>query len=309
MEYIIILVSAIIIDLALGDPPNAFHPVAWLGKVISYLVRGGTGLPPIAQFSYGIVSVLITLALFVTPVYFVLVYLKSMSFIAYIIVGALLFKSTFSVKGLRRAALKIRTPLQEQKLAEARFELRALVSRDTANLSESQVISAAVESLAENSCDSFVAPLFYFLLFGIPGAMAYRVINTFDAMIGYHGQWEFLGKFAARADDVANYVPARISALLIVMAARISNNSMSGAWRIMVRDHSNTPSPNAGWTISAVAGALGVQLEKRGHYELGDTHFPLSVNTIDASWRIVITAAVVWGLMAIITEVIRFVVT
>lgn len=309
MEYIIILASAIIIDLALGDPPSAFHPVAWLGKVISYLVRGGIGLPPVAQFIYGTVSVLITLALFVVPVYFLLVYLQSISFLAYVVVGGLLFKLTFSVKGLRRAALKIRAPLLGNKLAEARFELRALVSRDTANLNEGQVISATVESLAENSCDSFVAPLFYFLLFGIPGAIAYRVINTFDAMIGYRGQWEFLGKFAARVDDVANYIPARISALMIVMAARISNNSMSGAWRIMVRDHSNTPSPNAGWTISAVAGALGVRLEKRGHYALGDSNFPLSVNTIDASWRIVITAAVGWGLVAIITEVIRFVVT
>ncbi len=309
MEYIIILGLAIIIDLALGDPPNALHPVAWLGKVISYLARGGTGLPPAAQFIYGIVLVLIALALFVVPVYLILVYLQSISFLAYVVVGGLLFKLTFSVKGLRRAALKIRAPLLRNKLAEARFELRALVSRDTTNLNESQVISATVESLAENSCDSFVAPLFYFLLFGIPGAIAYRVINTFDAMIGYHGQWEFLGKFAARVDDVANYVPARISALMIVMAAGISNNSMPGAWRIMVRDHNKTPSPNAGWTIGAVAGALGVQLEKRGHYELGDNHFPLSVNTIDASWRIVITAAVGWGLVAIMTEVIRFVVT
>ncbi len=307
MEYIIILASAIIIDMALGDPPNAFHPVAWLGKVISYLVRGGTGLPPVAQFIYGIVLVLITLVLFVVPVYFVLVYLQSISFLAYVMVGGLLFKLTFSVTGLRRAALKIRTPLQEQRLAEARLELRALVSRDTTNFSEGQVVSATVESLAENNCDSFVAPLFYFLLFGIPGAMAYRVINTFDAMIGYHGRWEFLGKFAARADDVVNYIPARISALMIVMAAGISNNSMSVAWRIMVRDHNKTPSPNAGWTISAVAGALGVRLEKRGCYELGDNHFPLSLDTIDASCRIVITAVVVWGLVAIITEVIRFV--
>ena len=139
--------------------------------------------------------------------------------------------------------------------------------------------------------------------------MAYRMINTFDAMIGYRGRWEHLGKFAAWVDDVANYIPARISALMIVMAARISNKNTSGAWHIMLRDHNKTPSPNAGWTISAVAGALGVQLEKEGHYKLGDNSSPLSVNTIDASWQIVITAAVVWGLISIITEVIRFAAT
>ena len=309
MEYIIILPLAIIIDLVLGDPPDALHPVAWMGKLISYLVRGGARLPHAMQFTYGLVIVLFILGLFVTPVYFILVYLKSISFIAYIIVSALILKLTFAIRGLKRAAFKIRALLQAEKMAEARFELRALVSRETDDLDKSQVVSATVESLAENSCDSFVAPLFYYLLFGIPGALAYRVINTFDAMIGYRGKWEYLGKFAARVDDVANYIPARISALMIVIAARINNRDMSGAWRVVVRDHGKTRSPNAGWTIGAVAGALGVRLEKRGHYKLGDNHLPLSLDTIAASWRIVMTAAIVWSLISIITEVIRLVTT
>jgi len=309
MEFIIILLSAIIIDLALGDPPNAFHPVAWMGKVISFLCRAGASLPNAAQFIYGLAIVLFAVGLFTTPVYFLFVYLKSLSFTAYVIVGALLFKSTFSLRVLRGAALRIKRLLLEDKLAEARLELRALVSRDTADLDKSQVISATVESVAENSGDSFVAPLFYFLLFGIPGAIAYRIINTFDAMIGYRGQWEYLGKFAAWADDVANFIPARISALLMVMAARICRKDTSGAWRIMVRDHSQTPSPNAGWTMSAMAGALGVQLEKKGHYRLGDNHFRLSVSTINAAWQITMTVAIIWGVISVLTEVTRFVTT
>jgi adenosylcobinamide-phosphate synthase len=182
--------------------------------------------------------------------------------------------------------------------------LKSLVSRDTDELNKSQVISAAVESAAENICDSFVAPLFYFLLFGVPGAIACRVINTFDAMVGYHGRWEYLGRFAARLDDVANFIPARITALIIVLASPICRKNTSQAWHIMIRDHKKTESPNAGWTIGAIAGALGVQLEKAGHYKLGDNHFPLSVDTIDSSRQIILVAAIIWCLISTLAEVI-----
>ncbi|MCK4721659.1 MAG: cobalamin biosynthesis protein, partial [Dehalococcoidia bacterium] len=156
---------------------------------------------------------------------------------------------------------------------------------------------------------SFVAPLFYFLLFGVPGAIAYRIVNTFDAMVGYHGEWEYLGKFAARLDDVVNFVPARVTGLLIVLAARICRKNVSQAWRIMLRDHKKTQSPNAGWTMGAIAGALGVQLEKAGHYKLGDNHSSLSLDTIDASLQMIMVAAVIWSLLSILAEVIYFVAT
>jgi len=154
-----------------------------------------------------------------------------------------------------------------------------------------------------------VAPLFYFLLFGVPGAIAYRVVNTFDAMIGYHGKWEHLGKFAARLDDVANFIPARITALIIALAAWICKKNMQQAWHIMLRDHKKTHSPNAGWTMSAIAGALGVQLEKASHYKLGDNHYSLSLNTVDASLQMTMTVAAIWSLIAILAEVIYIVAT
>ena len=199
--------------------------------------------------------------------------------------------------------------MAEDKLAEARFELRSLVGRDTSKLDKSLMVSATVESVAENSCDSFFAPLFYFLFFGVPGAIAYRVINTLDAMIGHHGEFEYLGKFAARLDTVANFIPARITALIIVLAAWICKRNASGAWRIMLRDRRKTESPNAGWTMSAIAGALGVQLEKVGYYKLGDNHNSLSLSTIDASLQIVMTAALIWSLLLILAEVIYHVTT
>jgi adenosylcobinamide-phosphate synthase len=139
--------------------------------------------------------------------------------------------------------------------------------------------------------------------------MAYRVINTLDAMIGHHGEYEYLGKFAARLDSVANFIPARITALIIVLAAWICKKSASGAWQIMLRDRRKTESPNAGWTMSAIAGALGVQLEKVGYYKLGNNQNSLSLSTIDASLHIIMTAALIWSLLLIAVEVIYHVAT
>ncbi len=169
------------------------------------------------------------------------------------------------------------------------------------------MVAATVESVAENTCDSFVAPLFYFLILGVPGAIAYRVINTSDAMIGYHGECEYLGKFAARLDDVVNFLPARITGLMIVAAAFLSNKGGATAWRIMLRDHAKTESPNAGWSMAAAAGALRVQLQKVGHYRLGDENAPLMPQTIDATLKVSHTAVLLWALVCFIIEVMRFV--
>jgi adenosylcobinamide-phosphate synthase len=309
MEVLLILLLGLAIDVTLGEPPRVIHPVVWMGKVASFLVKGGAGHSRLTQFLYGLAITLFTVAIFVAPAYFLLSYLKGLNPVAYVVVGAMLFKVTFSLRELRRAALVVKTLLLKDKLAEARFELRSLVGRNTSQLDKSLMVSATVESVAENSCDSFVAPLFYFLLLGVPGAMAYRVINTLDAMIGYHGEFEYLGKFAAYLDSVANFIPARITALIIVLAAGIWKRNASGAWQIMWRDRRRTESPNAGWTMSAIAGALGVQLEKVGYYKLGDNHNLLSLGTIDDSLRIIMTTALIWSLLLILAEVIWYVTT
>lgn len=305
----IMLLLALVIDLILGEPPAVAHPVVWMGKVISLLIKGGRGCSPTAQFLYGLGVVLITMGIFVIPVFLALSYLKALNLFAYVIIAAMILKTSFTVTGLRRAALKVRSLLLEDKLAEARFELRALVGRDTSKLDKDLMVSATVESMAENSCDAFVAPLFYFLLFGVPGAVGYRVINTLDAMVGHHGEYEYLGKFAARLDDVANFIPARITALLIVLAAWICKRDASAAWQTILRDRRKTESPNAGWTMSAIAGALGVRLTKVGYYELGDNHHPLLTGMIDASLKLTTTVAIAWSLMLILIGVISYVTT
>jgi adenosylcobinamide-phosphate synthase len=237
---------------------------------------------------------LVVVTLFAVPAYFLLSYLRGVNFVAFIVVAALFLKLTFSFKGLRKAALKVKSLLLDEKLDEARFELRALVGRDVKTLSKPFLVSATVESVAENSCDSFVAPLFYFLIFGVPGAIAYRAVNTLDSRIGYHGRYEYLGKFASRLDDVLNYIPARLTAILLVLAAFLSRNSGRKSWQVALSDHSKTESPNAGWPMAATAGALNIQLEKVDYYKLGNANATLAPEAIDNSLSLTRIALVLW---------------
>jgi adenosylcobinamide-phosphate synthase len=240
MGKIIILLIALTLDLIFGEPPNTWHPVAWLGKLISWETKLVPHRGKFRQTAYGASIVLVTFGLIATAVYFLLAQLNEFNLVFYIVVAGLLLKFSFSWRGLRQAVDSIKKLLYKDNLEQARISLRSLVSRDTAKLNKDQLISATVESAAENICDSFVAPLFYFFIFGVPGAIAYRIINTFDTMIGYHGQWEYLGKFPARLDDVANFIPARLTALIMVMAALICRKNISQAWHIMIRDHNKT---------------------------------------------------------------------
>jgi adenosylcobinamide-phosphate synthase len=308
MEIILILTIALAIDLTLGDPPNAGHPVAWMGKVISWLAKVRLPNHPAIQFIYGIAITILILAISIIPIYLLLHYVKPFNFAAYIIIAGILLKFTFTISGLRRAALKISQLLKSDNQENARFELRALVSRNTSELPRPLLVSAAVESVAESTCDSLVAPLFYFLILGVPGAMAYRAINTLDAMIGYHGQYEFLGKFAARLDDVLNFIPARLTALLLVLASTMKKTG-NNAWRTAWREHGVTESPNAGWPMAAMAGGLNVQLEKTGSYKLGSANAALVPDTINHSVNLSLMASFLWVIICLITGAAYFAIT
>ena len=302
MELLFVLLLALLIDVLLGEPPRAIHPVVWIGKMISFLEkfapRSPKSSPPngkgkMRQLAYGGVMVLLTIFIFATPVYFLLFYISQISSIAYVIIGALVLKPAFSLRELRYTALKIKTLLDENNLKEARAKMPTLVSRETQSLPKRGLISATVESVAENISDSFVAPLFYFLFLGVPGAVAYRVINTSDAMIGYHKRYEYSGKFAAKLDDILNFIPARVSGLLLVAAAYLSRKDGKNAWQIMLRDHGKTESPNAGWPMSAMAGALKVRLEKVGYYSLGNANNSLSPQLISSGIKLASVSALI----------------
>ncbi len=300
MENLLVLPLALLIDLVIGEYPARLHPVVWMGGVISLFLKVAPKRNNAAGFVYGILIVLFTIVLFGLPVYFLLVYLKEVSLILYVLAAAVLLKSSFSAKALDVAVRKVRDFLFKDRIEAARKEISYLVSRNINSLNKKQITSAAVEVTAESVTDSIVAPLFYWLLLGVPGAVAYRVVNTFDARIGYHGEYEYLGKFAARLDDVLNYIPARLAGLLLVVSSCLAKMNVRKSWSVMLRDHAKTESPNAGWTMSAAAGALGVRLEKPGYYKLGDDVNPLSLTSISGGLKLMWLSVSIWFVLCMV---------
>ncbi|ADK79335.1 adenosylcobinamide-phosphate synthase CbiB [Sediminispirochaeta smaragdinae] len=274
-----ILAGALLYDLLWGDPPNRFHPVAWMGSLISRLWQHRPKQGKWLLFSYGALMTICGALLFSLP----LLLLNRIPILPRLVLSIVFLKMSFSLTTLLRTGDKIARALEAGDLASAR-KLTAfhLVSRNTSELEESELCGAVVESLAENLTDSFTSPLLYYLLAGLPGAFAFRYINTSDAMIGYRtGDFEFGGKWAARCDDLLNFIPARVTALLIILAGSIipirsAPGEGNGAGRkrslaSLFAWQNATESPNAGWTMGAAAAILGLRLEKRGHYVINST--------------------------------------
>lgn len=260
-----VVLTAVLLDALWGDPANQWHPVAWMGKLIAGLQKkvptvgrlrpllgGGVIAFGGALLLWGIGRLLLRLP---DPLRWV--------------VETAVLKTTFSLHGLIAAAKDVEHALQENDLPQARHWLGwHLVSRDTSQLNEQQIVAATIESLAENLSDGVIAPLFYYRVGGLPAALAYRYLNTCDAMLGYRDvTHEWLGKIPARTDDFLNLVPARLTAWGILVPNLIRRNC--AGWRIYWRDRQKTDSPNAGHPMSAMAGVLGVELEKVGQYRLG----------------------------------------
>ncbi len=312
----IVLLLALALDLALGDPPNRFHPVVLMGHYVKAATRLAPKRGHAARFLYGAALVMGGMLLFSLPLAWALETLAKVCHqlsgqrylcwsgvtrpglfatfarvdvpLAHVLLSAVLLKATFAWRGLARAARQVRAALVAGDLPAARRLLSwHLVSRDTARLDEGLIVAATVESIAENITDGLVAPLLAFALGGVPGAWAYRLANTCDSLLGYRdAEREWLGKFAARLDDALNWLPARLTAALLAVGAALAGESGRGAWRTALAQHSRTASPNAGWTMSAMAGALGVTLEKAGHYRLEGGDGALDTRTIDRALRV-----------------------
>ena len=266
-----------LLDIVVGEPPNAVHPVAWLGRLIALLERGAPKGRPRAELAYGVAVVTLVTALAAGVGLALALGLARLPWWLALPAGAAALKVSFSLRGLVGAGRAVQRSLDADPAA-AREGLKALVSRDR-DLTPPQVASAAIESLAENLSDSVVAPLLFFALLGLPGAFAYRAVNTLDAMIGYHGRYEYLGKTAARLDDVLNLVPARLTGLLIVALACLRRRG-AAALAGLRRERRLSSSPNKLWTIAPMAGALGVRLGKPGAYEVGRAERPLGAGVI-----------------------------
>jgi len=284
------LLLAFLFDWILGDPPNRFHPTAWMGTFIGAIFKKRPSGSPALEFIFGMTLTLTGALIFCAAGYGLeILFLKLPIWIG-VILQAILLKTTFSLRGLWRASGEIHAALASADLPEARRLLSwHLVSRDTSTLDEARISAATIESVAENASDSVVAPLFFYALGGLPLALLYRFVNTADAMLGYRDKSrEWVGKFPARFDDVLNYIPARLTGIMIVLAA---GKKFSSAWRTLRRDARLTESPNAGYPMSAIAGALEIELEKTGVYSLGKGFSLPSVQDIHSARILIVSAS------------------
>lgn len=286
-----VLVLAVLLDRTLPEPPAAVHPVVWMGRAISFLERLAPLDGRFRPLLVGTAVVAIVITLFGGVAWVAVAALASLGPVPYVLGGAVLLRTTFTARGLAQAAALTQQALAQDRLGEARARLRSLVSRDTMTLTAPLVAAATIESVAENTTDSYVAPWLAFAVLGIPGAVAYRAVNTLDSMIGYRGRYEYLGKAAARLDDLVNLIPARLSALLILVSGALHGLPARRGLHYMLRERRLTASPNAGWTMAAMAGLLGVQLEKVGHYRLGTGLREPRVDDIQRAIRVAGTVA------------------
>jgi adenosylcobinamide-phosphate synthase len=272
VDSVLIFFSAFLIDSVFGEFPDRIHPTVWMGKVIAYLkprLRSANGA---IEKINGVLLGLLVIMLFAVPAYVLLFWVRQfLGWAPYIIASAIVLKTTFAVKCMKQYTLPIADALKKGDIGKARQRLPYIVRREPAKLNERQIISAAVESIAESITDGITSPFLYFALLGVPGAVAFRVISTLDSMVGYKDREHVnVGWFSACMDTIANYVPVRLSAVLMVVSALLLGENWRESWRILQRDKKKTASLNAGWTLSTMAGALNIQLEKTGYYILGD---------------------------------------
>jgi len=305
IESLLVIAFALALDFSLGDPKNKFHPTAWIGKLIARLV-------PFAKNSHrerltGILLVLLVSSIVIALLVLLDVGLSSIPLADFVVlivsaaIGGLLLKMTIAVRGMEQHAIAVVDAVEKNNLDDARTKLSMIVKRNTKNLDKNHIMSGVLESVSENTVDGITGPLFYFGLLGIPGSFAYRIINTFDSMIGYRTSlFSNLGWFAAKCDQILNYIPARITGLVMILGAMMLGINWKASYQIMRRDSTKTSSPNAGYPMAALAGALGTKFEKIDHYTIGEGESELSKLHIKSAINLMkVTSILFCGLVTI----------
>lgn len=317
INNLLTVTGGLALDRLAGDPPRIPHPVVGFGKSIAFLERvlNRKGFSPWLLRINGLVTVFLILAVAYILSYYTLRLLAPLPWL-YWPVNLWLMGTTVAAKGLSQAGNTIYRLLNEGRLKEARIEVGKVVGRDTDQLGTEEITRATVETITENTVDGVISPLFYGLIGGLPLAMVYRAINTLDSMLGYKNErFLYFGWAAARVDDLANLIPARLTALLMALSAFLLGLNWRNGIRITLRDAGKHPSPNGGWPEAMVAGALGVRLGGCNYYQgvasfrnfLGDQARPLEAEDIRSALRILNTTVflvllfniVLWGIIII----------
>ena len=306
LESIVVIGLAILLDLTFGDPKNRYHPTAWIGNLIGIITTRMKNENYILEKFGGIFIVLIPVCISVIVLSSLnfsidLISVESLSILISIIFGIVLFKMTIAIKGMEKHALAVLDSIQKNNLDQARTNLSMIVKRNTKNLDKNHILSGTLESLSENIVDGITGPMFYFAIFGLPGAFVYRIINTVDSMVGYKTQmFKNLGWFGANCDNILNYIPSRLTGLTIVLGSMLLGHDWKNCYEIFKRDGKKTDSPNAGYPMAAFAGALGTKFEKLEHYSLGTGENEITSKKVkDAITLMKVTSLLFFGIVSV----------
>lgn len=292
-------------DLIFGDPHWLPHPICLIGNMIGFLERNLRKLlapNPTALLAGGALMVIIVLVVSFAVPYYILQLAEAVSPWLRFGLETIMFYQIFATKCLRDESMKVFTALDNNDLADARMKLSWIVGRDTKNLSAEEVTKGAVETVAENTADGIIAPMLYMFLGGAPLAFLYKGINTMDSMVGYkNDKYLYFGRCAAKLDDLANLIPARIAGLVMIIATFLVGLNGPGAWKIFWRDRYHHLSPNSAMTESVTAGALNIQLGGDHYYfgklvhkeTIGDDIRPVCPQDIMQANRLLYMTAVV----------------
>ena len=306
LEPIVIVAFALGIDFVFGDPKNRYHPTAWIGTLIAKLIPLAKNQNTYVEKLGGIFVVAITVGVVVTllSILDTGISLLTTDWVTIVVSGVvvvILLKTTIAIRGMEKHVKAVLESLDQNNLDMARTNLSMIVKRNTKNLDKNHVISGVLESISENTVDGITGPLFYFALFGLPGAFVYRVINTVDSMIGYKTDiFKNVGWFGATCDTILNYIPSRLTGLVMIISAAILQNNWKESYKIMIRDGKKTESPNAGYPMAALAGALETKFEKINHYKLGNGEIILTTEHVNSALTMMkLTSILFFGLVII----------
>jgi adenosylcobinamide-phosphate synthase len=287
VNHLISITFAYIIDICIGDPPNWPHPVRWIGAMITFfekLLNKGES----KRWKGVVMLLLVLIIVFLLTIILVLVGYKIHPLVG-ILFESLIISTTIAHRSLKEASLAVYYPLKAGDLVEARKKLSYIVGRDTDSLDEGEIARGTIETVAENTSDGVTAPMFWALIGGAPLAMVYRATNTCDSMVGHlNDRYKEFGWASAKWDDVMNWMPSRLTGIMMILGKRTERMSERQAWTILFRDAKKHLSPNSGWGEAAVAAMLGIQLGGINYYKgmvsirakMGDPIHPIQVEHI-----------------------------
>lgn len=310
MRILAVCVTGLVLDLIFGDPRWLYHPVRMIGALITLLEKGLRNIAGEDQKKLqaaGAVLVFLVIVVSTAVPFLILKAADYLSPVAGYVIESFFCYQLLAVKSLRLESSRVYDKLVEEDLSGARKAVSMIVGRDTQSLDEEGVTKAAVETVAENTSDGIIAPLIYMMAGGAVLGFLYKAVNTMDSMIGYKNEkYLYFGRTAAKLDDLLNYIPARVSALLMIAASFFLGMSTSGAWKIYRRDRRKHASPNAAQTEAVCAGALKVQLAGNAYYfgklyekeTIGDAIRPVEAKDIKRAGNLALVTAILTILLS-----------